>query len=130
MCYNKSGDSMKNNGFTLIELMATVAIIALLAVLITPLVNNMINDANQRAYSSVVDTIEDAAKSYTSLNSTSVDSSITANGYADITIETLKESDLLDNKIMNPLTKSQISNTDVVRITKSSDKYIYEYIGG
>lgn len=121
---------MKNKGFTLIELMATIAIIALLAVFLTPVVKNLIDDSNQKAYDSVVDTIEDAAKSYAYLNSASIDSSITTNGYAEVTIETLKESDLLDNKLINPLTKSEISNTDVVRITKSGNKYSCEYMGG
>lgn len=121
---------MKNNGFTLIELMVTVAIIALLSVFITPVVKNLIDDSNEKAYNSVVDTIEDAAKSYLYLNNSSIDSLITANGYAEVTIETLKDNDLLDNKIINPLTKTEISNTDVVRITKSGIKYSYEYIGG
>lgn len=121
---------MKKNGFTLIEILATVVLITMVAVLITPKVRTLINDSKQNAYNGVVSTIEDAAKSYTYLNISTIDNLITANGYAEVTLTTLQQNGLLEGGISNPLTNTDISYTDVVRITKSGNKYNYEYMGG
>ncbi len=121
---------MKKNGFTLIEIIATVLIITLIGLLVVPQVRTIINDSKDRAYNSVVSTIEDAAKTYVYLNTSSVDTSITSNGYATVTILTLQQEGLLKVDIENPLTGENIASTDVVRITKSDNAYSYEYIGG
>ena len=40
---------MKRKGFTLIELLAVIVILAVIALIATPIILNMINDAKKRA---------------------------------------------------------------------------------
>jgi len=121
---------MNKNGFTLVEILVTVVLITLLAVFITPKVRTLINNSKDKAYDGIVSTIEDAAKSYTYLNTNTIDISITANGYAEVTLLTLQQNGLLEGGITNPKTSEDISYSDVVRITKTGNKYNYEYMGG
>jgi len=117
-------------GFTLVELIITVSLIVLIGLVAIPRVRNLITDSKQKAYDSMVDTIEDAAKSYTYLNSSTIDATITANGYAEVTILTLQQNGLLKTELVNPLTNSNVSASVVVKITKNSNLYSFEYMGG
>lgn len=117
-------------GFTLVELIITVSLIVLIGFIAVPGVRNLISDSKQKAYDSMVNTIEDAAKSYTYLNSSDVDVTIAANGYADVTILVLQQNGLLKTELIDPLTNSSVSTSTVVRITKNSNLYSFEYMGG
>ena len=121
---------MKKNGFTLIELMVTISLIVLIGIVAVVNVRNLINDSKQKAYATLVKTIEDSAKSYTYLNTSSINTLITANGYAEVTILELQQSDLLDTTLTNPVNNQEIDTSDKVRITKSNNLYNFEYIGG
>jgi prepilin-type N-terminal cleavage/methylation domain-containing protein len=121
---------MNKNGFTLVEILVTVVLITLLAVFITPKVRTLINNSKDKAYDGIVTTIEDAAKSYTYLNTNAIDTLITVDGYAEVTLLTLQQNGLLDGGLSNPNTNEDISYSNVVRITKTGNKYNYEYMGG
>lgn len=121
---------MNKNGFTLVEILVTVVLITLLAVFITPKVRTLINNSKDKAYDGIVSTIEDAAKSYTYLNTNTVDTSITSSGYAEVSLLTLQQDGLLEGGLSNPKTGDDISYTNLVRITKTGNKYNYEYMGG
>ncbi len=118
---------MKNNGFTLIELMIVVALLVIISLFVTPKVRTLINNSKETAYNNLVETIEDAANSYVYKYTTSVDSSISTNGYLNVTILTLQQEGLLSTTITNPTTKESISTSDYVRITKNGNIYSYEY---
>ena len=117
-------------GFTLVELIITVSLIVLIGFIAVPRVRNLISDSKQKAYDSMVYTIEDAAKSYTYLNSSTIDNDITSNGYAEVTILTLQQNGLLKTDLVDPLTNNNVSTSIVVRITKASNLYSFEYMGG
>lgn len=57
---------MNNKGFTLIELILVIAIIALLALVFTPNVLGLISKNNTDAYNKTLDTVKTAAKNYMS----------------------------------------------------------------
>ena len=46
---------MNRKGFTLIELLAVIVILAILAVLVTPMVNDTINNAKQKTFKNTVE---------------------------------------------------------------------------
>ena len=117
---------MKKNGFTLIELLVTVALILAIALLVVPKVQTLIDENKEKAYQSMLKTIEDAAQSYVYLNTNEVDNAIETNGYAEVTILKLQEEDLLSVDIKNPKTDENVSNSSVVKITKEGASYIYE----
>lgn len=119
---------MKKNGFTLIELMIAVALIVIISLFVTPKVRTLISNSKEKAYDSMVDTIEDAANSYVYKYTTTVDAAIDLNTYTDITILTLQQEGLLSTDLLNPTTKEAISTSDYVRITKTDNTYNYEYV--
>lgn len=120
---------MRKNGFTLIEMTATVLILALLTVFIVPRVSTMINSNKAKACNSIVTSAEDAAKIYTYKNTNVIDTAITNVGYYEVTLLTLQKDGLLDVKLENPYTNENISNTNVVKITKNGNTYEYTYMG-
>lgn len=59
---------MDNKGFTLIEVIMVVAIIALLTILFTPNVLGLIDKNNMDSYNSIISSVENAANNYVSNN--------------------------------------------------------------
>lgn len=120
---------MKKNGFTLIEITATILILALLTVFIVPKVSTIIKNNKAKICNSIVINAEDAAKMYTYKNTGMVDEGINSNGYFEVSLLTLMQDGLLEVKLENPYTNSAIPNTNVVKITKNGNVYEYTYMG-
>ena len=120
---------MKNKGFTLVEVLAVVAILAILAMLLVPKATSIIKSNKERSCNAIVSSIISAADEYMYKHIGQIDNDINTNGYSEISIGTLKEDGLLDRKLVNPLTDTEFSNSQVVRITK--DRYVYNstYMG-
>ena len=55
---------MKKNGFTLVEILAVIFILSLLAVIVTPVVTDLIKDSEQSLYDKQVNNIVNAVKKY------------------------------------------------------------------
>lgn len=58
------GDGMKKNGFTLTELLAVIAILALLLVIATPNILNQLNKQEQKLSEETIKELKDSAVSY------------------------------------------------------------------
>ena len=54
----------KNKGFTLIEIMAVIVILAVIALIVVPLVTGSIKDSKQKLYETQLENIKSGAKSY------------------------------------------------------------------
>lgn len=119
---------MKNNkGFTLVEISVVVLILAIITLIVVPAVRTVLSNSKDKAYNLAVTSIEDAAKSYHYNNSNTVEDDITANGYSDVTIETLKEDGFIIGDIENPKDKSNMDG--YVRITEPSlNNYDYNFV--
>ena len=55
----------KKTAFTLIELLAVIVILGVLALITVPIVSNYISDSRQKTYTAHETTMAEAAKSYT-----------------------------------------------------------------
>jgi len=128
MWYNKNGDDMNNKGFTLVEVIAAIVVIAIISLLVVPKVTTLIKEANTKSYNSLLSTIENGAKEYLYLNKDKIDKQIDANGESTVTILTLQEGGHVPLNLKNPLTKEDIPTSDVVTITRSGNIYTYTYI--
>lgn len=60
---------MKNKGFTLVELLAVIALLAIIAAITFPFIQDSINESKENAYKEQVRTIEYAAKRWAADNS-------------------------------------------------------------
>lgn len=120
---------MDNKGFTLIEITAVVLLLGILTLFIVPKVNTIIDNNKREVCDSIVINAEEAAKMYTYKYTGKVNNEITSNGSFDVTLLTLQKEGLLDTKIENPYTKELIPNTNVVKITKNENIYVFTYMG-
>jgi len=113
---------MKNRGFTLVELLAVIALLAIVAAIAFPFIQDSIKESRENTYQEQVRTIEHAAKRWAAdnsseLNKTTVYKSIDflqKNGY------------LASNKeILNPIDNTKM--TGCVKITYDAEYKQYNY---
>lgn len=113
---------MKNKGFTLVELLAVIIIMGLLATIIFPMVNTSLSNSKDTALDVVKSNIIDATKDW-SLDNLSF---LPENGSSiNVKLEKIKQGYLPLN-VKNPKTGYIISNESYVTITNVNGKYKYE----
>lgn len=83
-----------NKGFTLIELMATISILAILLALAVPSVVKYLRQSQKTVYEDIEKTMQDAAKNYLVKNATSIP---LPGGYTAISVSKLVNEDYLYN---------------------------------
>ena len=121
---------MNNKGFTLIEMIMVIAILAMLAVLTTPNVIKMINKNKADNYNSVIDSIVASCDLYTSDNRynlsfndtcpTESESSTITEISTFITLQDLVNSKDISTPIRNECTNEELSY-DTIKITITLD---------
>ena len=109
---------MKKNGFTLIELIATIVILSLIAAISIPTVINVINDSREKNFKNSANNIIQAAKQYF------LNSELTNDTFEEITFT------VVDNKMMSngkelKYDGIRLEHTSFVRINKNGDIEIY-----
>ena len=100
---------MRNKGFTLVELLAVIIIMGLLATIIFPMVNTSLSNSKDTALDVVKSNIIDATKDWSLDN-----------------LNFLPENGYLPLNVKNPKTGYIISNESYVTITNVNGKYKYE----
>ena len=119
---------MNNKGFTLIEMIMVIAILAMLAVLTTPNVIKMINKNKADNYNSVIDSIVSSCDLYVSdkryefrfNNTCSGDYEAPPNVSTSITLKDLVNSKDISTPIRNECTNEEL-NYDTIKITITLD---------
>ena len=106
-------------GFTLIELMAVIVLLAVIAVIAFPIVNNSLNDSKIKTCQNQKKTIIETAKRWVADHSDEIKS--------EISVTELKDSGYLskENKIINPTDNKEMTGN--VKITYDNDYKQYEY---
>lgn len=121
---------MKNNkGFTLVEMLAVLAIIAILSVAIFPNFLSMKESQSEKFSESMNILLKSAAKIYVSNNRSIVDEELKKGPYC-ITIAALKAYDYVSIPTYDPVSNNKINTKRCVYISKtvsdSKTKYSYE----
>ena len=112
----------KNNGFTLIEIMAVIVILSVIALIVVPLVTGSIKDSKQKLYETQLENIKSGAKSYM------INLDLPNKEPITITLDDLQKKGLVDKDIKNPITDEKFNKCMLIQIKKTSDKEdIYEY---
>lgn len=110
---------MKSKGFTIIELLAIIIIIGLIVLLITPAVNNLIENSENKSYNFQIKSIEDAAINF----SIEYGNSITDLDSFTIDLKLLKDLAFIDFDIRNPKTNKYFSDDTLITLTKNKGSY-------
>lgn len=90
---------MKKNGFTLVELLAIIAVLTAIMLLVLPKFSSSVNDRKQKEYNKIIKTIENAGKVYHTYNQ----------GKNKVSINELVKEDLLTSDIKSPIDDALIS---------------------
>ena len=106
----------KKNGFTLVELVAILAVLGVIAILVLPGVKSNINNKKEKQYNDIVNVIENAAKSYYYQTSSGTK----------ITLEELANNKYIDPDITNPKTNEKM--TGCVVVSKDNGYNTFKYI--
>lgn len=111
---------MNKNGFTLVELLSVIIILAIILVIAIPKLTSSLSESKENLYNSTIKEIERTASQYVSSHPELItDESFT------ISIDTLCEDKYLDCPITDPRDKSIISGNVVVSVTNGSYEYNY-----
>ena len=116
---------MKKCGFTLIEVLGTLVVLSLLALLITPVVSKTIKKNKERLYQVQIEKIEKAAGDYAIKNT---DVLPEAGQTSEITLGEIKRAGFLPEEVRNPITKELFSDDLKIEISYGMNQYIYKVI--
>lgn len=109
---------MNKKGFTLIETIMVIAILALLMLILVPNVITLINKNNIKSCHNLEDSIKNAAKIYVTNNKYQL--GFSCDTTKEITIQTLVNSGdlkLSNNELVNPKDNGTISLNETVKVT-------------
>lgn len=118
---------MKNKGFTLVEMITVIALLAIIGMISIPVVEGVIKRSKDRVYEAQLEEIKSGAKKYATEyieNISTVDGAETI-----VCLSKLKELGYLENtKIVDPRTDLVMDGGIKIRYVESSKnfKYIYD----
>lgn len=112
---------MKNKGFTLVELIITITLIAIISVTIGVSMTGMLGRQEEKEAEEYTSAIEEAACIYAELNDKTTTTTVT--------IKELIEAGLLSQELVNPVSNSPITtyNDNIVYINWNNGEKTCEY---
>lgn len=117
----------KTKGFTLIELIAVIFILALILLIVVPIINDNISKSKLNLSEEQIRQIETSARQWGIDNLTVKDG---ASSESFVTIRTLQKEGYLDDKgIIDAKTKEEVPLSTKICITYESNQFVYEYKG-
>ena len=126
---------MNKKGFTLIETIMVIAILALLMLILVPNVISLINKNNIKSCQNLKASIENAAKVYVTNNKYQLGFSCNANASETTSIVTIPIQDLInsgdlkltDNKLVNPVSGKDIPLSSKIKVTYNCTTKDFNY---
>lgn len=125
---------MKNKGFSLVELLAVIILLGILAVILVPNMYSHLQDSKDDLYDTQVNIIKEAAKNYVADNIENIICSSDGSS-EDISLYDLQSGGYLKEDIKNPKTNKNFDSNQTVKVTcieKTNNQtgninYIYKY---
>lgn len=114
---------MKKNGFTLVELLAVIALIAIFLLVTIPTVDSVIKKQKNRLYNIHLKNVTEALKTWGNMNIALLPEE--ANTSITVTLNDLKTAGLVEDDLANPKTDKCYLNSNTFTITKNGEGYIY-----
>ena len=121
---------MKKKGFTLVELLAVIVILALLSAIILPVVGKMLKSNEAALSQEQIDSIITIAKKYAIENSDILPDEGSEDVY-ELGIDELMDEGYLDkDSVIDPKTKESVSGYVSISYDSTYNQYKYEYVAG
>lgn len=114
---------MNKKGFTVIELLAVITVLAVLGVIVVPLIGEVISDNKEKLYDTQIDNIKGAVSNYVSSNVFSID--IENGESVGLHLSFLKSQGYIDSELANPLTGEEFDDNLVIIISNNAGVYSY-----
>ena len=111
---------MNKKGFTLVELLATIIILGLLALLASTSVTKVLKESKGDLYTTQIKLVESAAEAWGAEN---IDKLPDDNECKYLTIKNLQDYGLIDKDLKNPKTNKEIDNNIKIKITTKTTGY-------
>lgn len=111
---------LNNKGFTLVELLAVIVILSVLAILTSYAVTNALKKSKDSLYDNQIDIIKVAAEAWGSENTNKISDSETCKY---ITLKNLQDYGILDENIVNPKTNEEFPADMAIKITTEVTEY-------
>lgn len=118
---------MRKNGFTLVELIAVVAILGLIALIVYPAIGSVIRNSRESTYKEQVSVIESAAKNWSIDNANTLpdDGSV----YRLSVTTLLEEGYISDDEVKDPRNSEKNLNGNVeIKYDSSIKQFTYKYV--
>lgn len=112
-------------GFTLVEVLAVITIIGILALISVPTIDSIIRSSKEDAYEDQKKVILDSAKSWAAKNVMSLP--IDEGEEKIITLGKLKEDGMITVEVRNPINDKCISNDTEIVIKRENNNYTYKF---
>ena len=109
---------MKKHGFTLVEMLAVISLIAILMLLIVPSTASIIKKNKEKSMEIQIKNIENAGKNWGAENLNQI---VTSFKY--ITLGQLKKDGFIEDEIINPINNKCVSNDTIVRLTLTDGNF-------
>lgn len=117
---------MRKNGFTLIEIIGVIIVMAMIILLTMPNVIETLRKAEAKNYEEFLKTIELVTEQYVESNANVLDLEVPGD-FVVVEIEDIINAGYINSKIENPKTKEKINNNDIVTVTLEDD-YTKSYV--
>ncbi len=124
---------MNKKGFTLVELLGVITVLAIIVVITMPIVNETIKNSKEKAYKAQIKEIEKAAKDYTAenmnliLDGSTLCPSLVPVEITSIDVETLIDEGYIPEDTKDPKTEELIQGVVYITYDCEYDSYKYEY---
>ena len=113
---------MFKKGFTLVELLAIIVILAVIALIATPIVKDSIANSKEQALKETINSIERAAYNYGYQNDIGYDTN-----YKKLTLDELISKGFLKGDIINPVTNEKMNGCVLYRWNDTNNQYEFKY---
>ncbi|MDD3341657.1 MAG: prepilin-type N-terminal cleavage/methylation domain-containing protein [Bacilli bacterium] len=119
---------MIRKGFTLVEMLAVIVILAALGLIVIPLVNRSFNSSIKDLYNEQMETLKNGAKNWSTDHLKELPD--TEGGMKEVTLSELITGGYVDKEIKNPKTKKPFETGTKVTIVNWDGNYSYIPIDG
>ncbi|MDD3048630.1 MAG: prepilin-type N-terminal cleavage/methylation domain-containing protein [Bacilli bacterium] len=120
---------MNKKGFTLLELLAAVIILGILALIIIPTVLKTTDQFKEEAYNAMIKNVENATRIYINRNKDDITNINVVDSDISITLQTVIDSGLLKAPIKDPIKNIDIDTSTIINVhVVNKNNYIIDFM--